>query len=119
MVQVTGQLGQPAVVGRWWSVQEGLDVGRTAAGSTGDRVDDERCGRGAGQAEPCRAAGGRPGTQGGGGVPVGPSAPVQAPAGVRLPFEFVRVHGDVAYVSGHGPLDGDRVLYTGRVERTY
>ena len=42
-------------------------------------------------------------------------APVQAPAGVRLPFEFVRVHGDVAYVSGHGPMDGDRVLYTGRV----
>ena len=42
-------------------------------------------------------------------------APVQPPAGVRLPFEFVRVHGDVAYVSGHGPMDGDRVLYTGRV----
>jgi enamine deaminase RidA (YjgF/YER057c/UK114 family) len=38
-----------------------------------------------------------------------------APPGVRLPFEFVRVHGDVAYVSGHGPLDGDRVLFTGRV----
>jgi enamine deaminase RidA (YjgF/YER057c/UK114 family) len=42
-------------------------------------------------------------------------APVTAPAGVRLPFDFVRVHGDVAYVSGHGPLDGDRVLFTGRV----
>jgi enamine deaminase RidA (YjgF/YER057c/UK114 family) len=42
-------------------------------------------------------------------------APVAAPAGVRLPFDFVRVHGDVAYVSGHGPLDGDRVLVTGRV----
>jgi enamine deaminase RidA (YjgF/YER057c/UK114 family) len=42
-------------------------------------------------------------------------APVQAPEGARLPFEFVRVHGDLAYVSGHGPLDGDRVLYTGRV----
>jgi enamine deaminase RidA (YjgF/YER057c/UK114 family) len=42
-------------------------------------------------------------------------APVKAPEGVRLPFEFVRVHGDLAYVSGHGPLDGDRVLYTGRV----
>jgi enamine deaminase RidA (YjgF/YER057c/UK114 family) len=41
--------------------------------------------------------------------------PVAAPPGVRLPFEFVRVHGDVAYVSGHGPLDGDRVLFTGRV----
>jgi enamine deaminase RidA (YjgF/YER057c/UK114 family) len=42
-------------------------------------------------------------------------APATAPPGVRLPFEFVRVHGDVAYVSGHGPLDGERVLYTGRV----
>jgi enamine deaminase RidA (YjgF/YER057c/UK114 family) len=42
-------------------------------------------------------------------------APVQAPPGVRLPFEFVRVDGDLAYVSGHGPLDGDQVLFTGRV----
>ena len=42
-------------------------------------------------------------------------APVVASAGTRLPFEFVRVHGDVLYVSGHGPLDGERVLYTGRV----
>jgi enamine deaminase RidA (YjgF/YER057c/UK114 family) len=42
-------------------------------------------------------------------------APPAAPAGVRLPFAFVRVHGDLAYVSGHGPLDGDRVLVTGRV----
>jgi enamine deaminase RidA (YjgF/YER057c/UK114 family) len=42
-------------------------------------------------------------------------APVVAPPGVRLPFEFVRVHGDLAYISGHGPLDGDRVLFTGRV----
>jgi len=42
-------------------------------------------------------------------------APVVAPPGVRLPFEFVRVDGGLAYVSGHGPLDGDRVLYTGRV----
>ena len=42
-------------------------------------------------------------------------APMAAPAGVRLPFEVVRVHGDLAYVSGHGPVDGDRVLFTGRV----
>jgi len=42
-------------------------------------------------------------------------APVTAPPGARLPFELVRVHGDVAYVSGHGPFDGDRVLFTGRV----
>jgi len=42
-------------------------------------------------------------------------APIAAPAGVRLPFELVRVHGDLAYVSGHGPFDGDRLLITGRV----
>lgn len=42
-------------------------------------------------------------------------APLAAPAGVRLPFELVRVHGDQAYVSGHGPFDGDRLLVTGRV----
>jgi enamine deaminase RidA (YjgF/YER057c/UK114 family) len=42
-------------------------------------------------------------------------APVTAPGGVRLPFDLVRVHGDFAYVSGHGPFDGDRLLVTGRV----
>jgi enamine deaminase RidA (YjgF/YER057c/UK114 family) len=42
-------------------------------------------------------------------------APPAAPPGVQLPFAFVRVHGDLAYVSGHGPLDGERVLVTGRV----
>lgn len=42
-------------------------------------------------------------------------APVSAPPGVRLPFAFVRVHDGLAHVSGHGPLDGDRVLVTGRV----
>ena len=42
-------------------------------------------------------------------------APVAAPPGVRLPFDLVRVHGDRAYISGHGPFDGDRVLVTGRV----
>jgi enamine deaminase RidA (YjgF/YER057c/UK114 family) len=42
-------------------------------------------------------------------------APVAAPPGVRLPFELVRVHGDVAYVSGHGPFDGDTQLFSGRV----
>ena len=42
-------------------------------------------------------------------------APPAAPPGVVLPFEFVRVHGGLAYVSGHGPLDGDRVLVTGSV----
>jgi enamine deaminase RidA (YjgF/YER057c/UK114 family) len=42
-------------------------------------------------------------------------APLSAPEGVRLPFELVRVHGDLAYISGHGPFDGDRQLYGGRV----
>jgi len=42
-------------------------------------------------------------------------APPAPPPGVQLPFEYVRLHGDLAYVSGHGPLDGDRVLVTGDV----
>jgi enamine deaminase RidA (YjgF/YER057c/UK114 family) len=42
-------------------------------------------------------------------------APLQAPPGVELPFEPVRVHGDLAYVSGHGPFDGDRLLISGSV----
>ncbi|MET0769377.1 MAG: RidA family protein, partial [Solirubrobacteraceae bacterium] len=42
-------------------------------------------------------------------------APPQAPPGVRLPFAFVRVHGGFAYLSGHGPFDGDKVLLTGSV----
>ncbi len=42
-------------------------------------------------------------------------APPAAPPGVELPFELVRVHGGLAYVSGHGPFDGDRLLVTGSV----
>jgi enamine deaminase RidA (YjgF/YER057c/UK114 family) len=42
-------------------------------------------------------------------------APLAPPVGVRLPFELVRAHGGLGYVSGHGPLDGERVLYTGSV----
>ena len=42
-------------------------------------------------------------------------APLEAPPGVRLPYESVRVHGDLAYISGHGPFDGDRQLFRGRV----
>jgi enamine deaminase RidA (YjgF/YER057c/UK114 family) len=30
-------------------------------------------------------------------------APPRLPPGVRLPFSFVRIHGDRAVVSGHGP----------------
>jgi enamine deaminase RidA (YjgF/YER057c/UK114 family) len=46
---------------------------------------------------------------------LGLPAPLAAPPDVRLPFDLVRVHGDLAYVSGHGPFDGDRLLITGRV----
>jgi enamine deaminase RidA (YjgF/YER057c/UK114 family) len=42
-------------------------------------------------------------------------APLAAPAGVRLPFELVRIHAGLAYVSGHGPFDGDRLLVRGAV----
>jgi len=42
-------------------------------------------------------------------------APLKAPAGVRLPYESVRVHGDLAYISGHGPFDGSRQLFSGSV----
>jgi enamine deaminase RidA (YjgF/YER057c/UK114 family) len=42
-------------------------------------------------------------------------APLTAPPGVQLPFDLVHVHDGLAYVSGHGPFDGDRVLVTGRV----
>ena len=37
-------------------------------------------------------------------------APVRPPAGVTLPFRLVRVVGDRAYVSGHGPLNADGTL---------
>jgi enamine deaminase RidA (YjgF/YER057c/UK114 family) len=33
------------------------------------------------------------------------SPPMQAPQGMRLPFASVRVSGNRAYVSGHGPVD--------------
>jgi enamine deaminase RidA (YjgF/YER057c/UK114 family) len=32
------------------------------------------------------------------------------PPGVKLPFSFVRVRGDRAYISGHGPLNADGSL---------
>jgi enamine deaminase RidA (YjgF/YER057c/UK114 family) len=38
-----------------------------------------------------------------------------APPGVGFRFDLVRVAGDVAYVSGHGPLDGSEVLMQGKV----
>jgi enamine deaminase RidA (YjgF/YER057c/UK114 family) len=33
--------------------------------------------------------------------------PLQAPAGVKMPFEWVRVRGSRAFVSGHVPVDAD------------
>jgi len=33
--------------------------------------------------------------------------PIQVPAGVRLPFQVVRVHGRRAFISGHGPQAAD------------
>jgi enamine deaminase RidA (YjgF/YER057c/UK114 family) len=43
-----------------------------------------------------------------------PAVPA-APPGVELNFEFVRVAGDLAYVSGHGPIDGSAPTITGKV----
>ena len=33
--------------------------------------------------------------------------PIKVPAGVKLPFRFVRVHGNRAFISGHGPQNPD------------
>jgi enamine deaminase RidA (YjgF/YER057c/UK114 family) len=33
--------------------------------------------------------------------------PTKVPPGVRVPFAWIRVHADRAYVSGHGPLNHD------------
>ena len=33
--------------------------------------------------------------------------PMKAPAGVSFPFPFVKVHGNMAYISGHLPLEQD------------
>ncbi|MEV6241153.1 RidA family protein [Lentzea sp. NPDC051838] len=37
-------------------------------------------------------------------------APLQPPPGVVLPFEWVRVRGNRAYISGHVPLNDDGTL---------
>jgi enamine deaminase RidA (YjgF/YER057c/UK114 family) len=37
------------------------------------------------------------------------------PPGVEFPFDLVKVHGGLGYVSGHLPVDGAEVLVTGRV----
>jgi enamine deaminase RidA (YjgF/YER057c/UK114 family) len=41
--------------------------------------------------------------------------PFVAPAGLELKFAWVRLSGGYAYVSGHGPLDGNDVLVKGKV----
>src|SRR5438477_3378186 len=41
--------------------------------------------------------------------------PFAAPAGVEFKFDLVRVLGDIAFVSGHGPVDGDQTLVAGKV----
>ncbi len=45
--------------------------------------------------------------------------PPQAPPGVLLPFQFVRVVGHRAFISGHGPLnqDGSLALPLGKLGR--
>jgi enamine deaminase RidA (YjgF/YER057c/UK114 family) len=40
--------------------------------------------------------------------------PMAAPAGLVLPFPWVRVFGDRAYVSGHGPLQPDGTPWPAR-----
>lgn len=42
-------------------------------------------------------------------------APLQPPPGASFRFERVRCHGGLAYVSGHGPVDGATTLVRGRV----
>jgi len=37
------------------------------------------------------------------------------PQGLDLPFDLVRVVGDTAYISGHGPMDGSTPLMVGAV----
>jgi enamine deaminase RidA (YjgF/YER057c/UK114 family) len=37
-------------------------------------------------------------------------APIRVPPDVRIPFVFVRVRGDRAFVSGHGPQNADGSL---------
>ena len=41
--------------------------------------------------------------------------PFAAPPGVEFKFDLVRMSGGLAYVSGHGPVDGDRTLVAGKV----
>jgi enamine deaminase RidA (YjgF/YER057c/UK114 family) len=42
-------------------------------------------------------------------------APFAPPPGVEFKFDLVRVEGDLAYVSGHGPVNGAETLVQGKV----
>jgi enamine deaminase RidA (YjgF/YER057c/UK114 family) len=42
--------------------------------------------------------------------------PFAPPPGIEFKFDLVRVSGNAAYVSGHLPMDGDRVLVQGKVD---
>jgi enamine deaminase RidA (YjgF/YER057c/UK114 family) len=44
-----------------------------------------------------------------------PPAVFAAPPGMTVQFDLVRVVGEVAYISGHGPTDGPEVLIQGKV----
>jgi len=44
-------------------------------------------------------------------------APLTPPPGVRLNFQLVKVHNDLAYIAGHGPFDGPTPLMQGLVGR--
>jgi enamine deaminase RidA (YjgF/YER057c/UK114 family) len=41
--------------------------------------------------------------------------PFAPPPGVEFKFDLVRISGNLAYVSGHGPIDGSEVLMKGKV----
>jgi enamine deaminase RidA (YjgF/YER057c/UK114 family) len=38
-----------------------------------------------------------------------------APPGIEIRFEFVKTYENLAWISGHGPMDGDKVLMSGKV----
>jgi len=42
-------------------------------------------------------------------------APFAPPPGIEFPFDLVKVHGGLGYVSGHLPVDGTEVLVAGSV----
>lgn len=42
--------------------------------------------------------------------------PFAPPPGVEFKFDLVRVHDGLAYVSGHLPMDGERILVQGKVD---